>query len=85
MPISHPSEFAILCLESNGMYQVGGENVESSVYRWYLKPGDWMKSQREWVWMKKKKRQKVQGQPCSALKLIVGEEGKEPEKNRSAK
>ena len=33
---------------------------------------------------KKKKRQKVQGQPCSALKLIVGEEGKEPEKNRSA-
>ena len=33
----------------------------------------------------KKKRQKVQGQPCSALKLIVGEEGKEPEKNRSVK
>lgn len=47
MPISHPSEFVILCLDSNAVYQAGGKNVESSVYRWYLKPGDWMKSQRE--------------------------------------
>ena len=30
-----------------------------------------------------KKRQSVQGQPCSALKLIVGEEEKEPEKKKS--
>ena len=29
-----------------------------------------------------KKRQKVQGQPCSALKLIAGEEEKDPEKKK---
>lgn len=35
------------------------------------------------VCIDKKKRQNVQGQPCSALKLIVGEEEKEPEKKKS--
>lgn len=29
-----------------------------------------------------KKRQKVQGQPCNALKLIAGDEEKEPEKKK---
>lgn len=47
MPISHPSEFVIKSLQFKGIYQAGGKNVKH--HQLYLKPRDWIKSQREWV------------------------------------